>query len=375
MSGEPVALQCRMFYFGFGYKLLANVASFCALLLCVPVFFRKETPGVDAAQEGGVVLVRDMNVDYSDILPEPLGRAERLEVVSKPTYREWYLSKESKALFLKCLRRRPLHFYLNFLILRDLCTYTTILGKYRPEAIAVYVNERNIAAPVVSLMCETQGSAFVSFMHGEYLLQLIHGFMRFSRLYVWDEHYIDMFENDLRCAKGQFVVYCPERFRRLMEEASESDSVPEYYATYYFSAESKRRVKRVADAFRQLKAQGKLCKIRPHPRNSDLELLRREFKDFLIEDPTKVSVLDSLKTTQFAVGLSSTVLSEAFFLGKEVVIDDISEVERYNSLKERKYIMLQRRHRLLSELLGSNTETRCAEQDCRCTRPGQTECR
>ena len=72
----------------------------------------------------------------------------------------------------------------------------------------------------------------------------------------------------------------------------------------------------------------------------------------MIENPKEISIKESLSRTKYAVGLATTVLSEAYFEGRTVVIDDISSKEKFDNLERRNFICLRRPHFLLSELMA-----------------------
>jgi len=345
---------CRMHYFSMFYSVMANLASIFALLFSIPILSRKPSSlnkNLKHITNNGLLIVKASNVGYEDIIPQGvLEKYGDAYEVWKPEMKAWYLVEDAKVLFKQCLKKYPLRFHFNYIIFRELCMYSVLLNNYKPKVIAVYVNERNIAGPILSYMCENKEVDFISFMHGEYLLQLIQGFMRFTKFYVWDEHYIKMFQEDLRCAPNQFVIYTPNKLKGICIPRKEPESY-EYFATYYFGAESIKRIKKVAEAFSILRKQGKKCKIRPHPRRSNMKVIYEVFDGFTIEDTSVVSLADSMECSEYTIALNSTVLSEAYYSSKEIVIDDYSEPERYHNLKKRKYIMIYKPHKLFSELL------------------------
>jgi len=58
-----------------------------------------------------------------------------------------------------------------------------------------------------------------------------------------------------------------------------------------------------------------------------------------------------LENTKYVIGLNTTVLSEAYVEGKQIVIDDLSDKERFLDAKRRGAIAFKKKHLLLSELL------------------------
>ena len=76
--------------------------------------------------------------------------------------------------------------------------------------------------------------------------------------------------------------------------------------------------------------------------------------DSVIENPSEVSIESSLGRTKYVIGLATTVLSEAYVEGKTIVIDDLSDPDKFNNLSERKFLPLQRPHILFSEFYEEN---------------------
>ncbi len=341
-----------MYYFQLYYKLLANCVAIVALIASFPVLFRKKQAKHERNEKADAIIIRASNVNYEDILPEDIeNKYGKILEVELPERKNRYLCKGAKKLFWESIKRHPFAFHLNFLLFRELCLYSGLIDNYKTKAIVVYVNERNVAAPILSFLCEQKGIEFITFMHGDYILQLIHGYMRFSKFYVWDDHYTNMFINDLKCEPTQFITYTPKKLKGICKPR-ESGDLYDYYATYYFSAESKKRVLRVAEVFKKLKSEGKKLKIRPHPRYPNMQILEEAFKDFLIEDCSEVTLKESVESSQYIISLNSTVLLEALYSGKEIVIDNYSDKDQYQNLMKRRFIIMNKPHRLFTELLN-----------------------
>ena len=66
----------------------------------------------------------------------------------------------------------------------------------------------------------------------------------------------------------------------------------------------------------------------------------------------EVTIEQSLMQTHAAVSLFSTVLNQAISNSVPVVIDDISNREHFEKLKELEYVCLNREHTLLSNIVG-----------------------
>ena len=286
-------------------------------------------------------------IKTDDILPPDFDeRYGGFSIVERPSKRG--MDKTAKDVFRRCAKHYIFHPYFLLIILQKIIDASLLIEEYNPKAIVAFAKERDFSAPIVSLYCESRDIEYVSFMHGDYTFSIDKAYQRFTRYYVWDEHYTKMFR-DLRWKMEHYEVYLPEKLKGIV--APHSDGKYDYYITYYFGAESEKRIRGVHRTFEILKDAGFRCKIRPHPRFSDMEYLKKVFDGFLMEDPKKVSLVESLDNTRYVAALNSTVLSQAYYSGKEYVIDDYSDPERYASLEERQYIMLSKPHRLLSELI------------------------
>lgn len=337
--------RARMHYFSAFYIVLANISAIFAFIFSINIFSKKHP--IDPIGDK-FLLVKADTVHYNDIIPNDIYETYGASFdINKPNKSDWYLSNQAKNILKSSFKKYPFKFYFNFMLFKELAMYSTLVDRFKPNAIVTYVNERNIASPILTKLFEENGVEYISFMHGEYLLNLIQAYMKFSKFYVWDEHYIDMFENYLNCTIEEYPVYTPKKYSNDDIDNSNAD----YFITYYFGAESSERIKNSSEIFKALKANGFKCKIRPHPRRSNIEAIYEAFSDFEIENTEDISIEKSLSNTQHAVGLSSTVLSEALHGGVSVILDDISEPKRFKSLEDRKYILLESEHELLSNLI------------------------
>ena len=82
------------------------------------------------------------------------------------------------------------------------------------------------------------------------------------------------------------------------------------------------------------------------------EILKKNIiKIDYIENPKDISIFDSINKTDKIVSRFSTVLFQAYSMNKKIVIDNVSDIEQYNKLKEVGYIMIEKEHELLSDIL------------------------
>ena len=334
------------YFFPVWVRIILNIIGFFLWPVLFFVYFFKGIKKNELVSERKVTIVEGQ-VGIKDILPSAFSeRYQNVEVVKKTG--EPLIDKVAAKIFLKsamCNLHRP---YFNLIVLARMAEACGTAYAYQPEALCFYARERDFAVPLITLYCEKKGLEFVSFMHGDYLKTIDKSYMRFSKYYVWDSYYVEMFE-ELNWISNQFEVYLPQKLQGITKPR-ENDTY-EYFATYYFGAESRKRIDGVKRAFDILNEHGYKCKVRPHPRFSDLEYLSSVFCDYVMEDCKTVSLEESLENSRYTVALNSTVLAQTYYSGKEFVIDDYSDPERYELLKERAYIMLNKPHKLLSELL------------------------
>ena len=143
------------------------------------------------------------------------------------------------------------------------------------------------------------------------------------------------------------AILCPLFFKK-------TNTKPQHKYTYYLAAQTKPQLIKIKETLSKLKThESKIC-IRPHPRYSDLSVVKKVFKMFKIEDLYEVSIEESVNNTQNVVSLYSTVLFQSLLSGKSIVIDDISDNKKFEKLKELKYALLSKTPELLSNLLQKN---------------------
>ncbi len=340
--------KCVCFYhYSMGVLLLYNIAS---AMLYYPLYLNLKSKRRRVKKEkceNLLVMKRGKGIGIEDIFPEPL-REQYAVVEDFMRYDLIYLDKESKQVLKEARKRHPFSFHYNLVLMLRMANQCRIINEYNPAIICTYVCEREFSDPVLTLYSESNGVKYHGFMHGDFMYQIDHAFMQFSCYWVWDEHYKRMFE-ELKCTQSM-IVYMPGKHKPAVE-AKPLETDYEYYATYYFSGETKDAIDKLKPIFDALRGCGKKCKLRPHPRFSNYDHINEVFSEYFIENCKECSLKRSLETTFYCISINSTVLSEAHHSGKKVVIDDMTNRNEYNKLKDEKYIMLDKADYLLSELL------------------------
>ncbi len=339
---------CRMHYFPWNKRLFMNILGLGAFPIEL-FYLARSNQSIKAMNRGKAILEKSRDVPaFKDIFPEEIYEEYDVKTIENFNKKFGILCKEARTFLFKCIKRHPFDFFFIYFVYMELAAHSYFLLKYNPEATIVYVNERNIASPIITELYEKDGRKLISFMHGEYLLQLVQGFMKFSRYYIWDKSYVDMFKW-LKCDIEEYVVYTPGKLRK---KWNLEDHETPYYCTYYLSGQSKESIKRLGSILEKFEKQGKRCKVRPHPRDIQyVEEILETFKNITIEDSGKISLKDSLENTQYVIGLNTTVLLEAYVEGKKIVIDDVSDKKHFMDAKRRGAVAFRKEYRLLSELL------------------------
>lgn len=317
------------------------------LLPFVHFKLRKRDKEAFLTQKVDAVIENIPRLRNDDVIPnELLENHHIIKEIDDIDYSKSLLSEKAENIYREVRKRYFFRFYYRMIIMQKLGQFSGYLKCYQPKSIVFYSCEREFSGPLQSLLCEKSGAKYISFMHGDYLSTLSFAFQRFSLYYVWDESYIKMFEN-LKWV-SPMIVYRPKKFRGTATAMEEKKCT--YFATYYFSDETKYEATKINHVFTEFEKKGLRTKIRPHPRFSNMDMLRKVFQNIKIEDSQNCSLSDSITQSLYIIGLNTTVLSEAYFSGKKVVIDDISNVEKFLLLEDRNCISIKRPHILLSEL-------------------------
>ena len=341
--------KCFCEYCYYKRKLLLLFYNIGAMFLISSVHskLRRSNNNAKLIEKVDAVIENVPRLPNLDVLPDELReKYNSIKEVELIDYEESLLSNIGEDIYREIKRRYFFHFYYRMIVLQKLGLFSHYLVRYNPKIIAFYSCEREFSGPLQTLLCERCGSRYVSFMHGDYLSTLSFAFQKYSQYYVWDESYVKMFET-LKC-DSPMPVYRPKKLKGIAT-AIEEDRC-EYFATYYFSVETQAEALKIYEVFKEFETCGLRTKIRPHPRFSDIEMLNRVFKDIEIEEPSIWDLKESITKSLFIVGLTTTVLSEAYFSGKKVVMDDVSNSDKFIVLAERGYVMMNRPHILLSKL-------------------------
>lgn len=252
-------------------------------------------------------------------------------------------SKSDKEFFLLLLKTYPFSWYFLLKCLIKIRFYSYIINNYAPKTIIVS-SEYSFTSSFLTTYCNKKGINHINVMHGEKLFDITDSFFCFNRCYVWDKHYIKLFL-ELRAEETQFIIYKPDCLKiEKIGVKKETDY------TYYLGGETKKNMLNIAKNLSTLKNKGYKISVRPHPLYSNITDVKKIFKNFEVEND-KIDIETSILRTNNAISLYSTVLYQAFLNGTSIIIDDLSNKENYEKLKELEFICFSQKYNLLSGLL------------------------
>lgn len=257
----------------------------------------------------------------------------------------YYLSKTDVPFLFRFFFRSFWHPFLSFRVLLKVAKYRAILDSFSYiEAIAI-TGEFSDTSSAMTQFCHEKGIKHYSFMQGEAFGSPRASFFHFDKCFVWDQHYVNMYTGFGACPE-QFMVSLPQCLKKI--ENNGIEKTIDY--TYYLGGDPDEELPIIRKALDKLVTKGYVCEVRPHPRWSNMEAVRKEFEGISIQDTSKVNIDLSILQTKNAVSIYSTVLLQSFYNDVHVVIDDLSCPDKFKMLESYQYIMLNKPHELLSEI-------------------------
>lgn len=294
----------------------------------------------------------DLNIEKKDvvyycisnnrgILPKKYAQLSELKAVSMGE--GMMLDKEAREVLIESLKlcKGKLYFMMEEML--ALANYSYICNKYQPnEIITSY--ESFYANSVLTSYCHKKNIVHTNFMHGEKLLSPFNVLGNFDNMYVWDEHYLRLFQR-LKYRTNNFIIENPWKENQLPSPTGLVDY------TFYLNLENEKSLHFIVDIAQRLNASGKTVRIRLHPSQIKEERLKRIVPKSMYDNDIK-DIFQSIANANYVVSKYSTVLFQAYSKGKKIVIDDVSNPEEFRKLKQLDYIMLEKEHLLLSSIVS-----------------------
>lgn len=239
------------------------------------------------------------------------------------------LSKKDKKFILKIWKKFPFSVLFVTKCALKIALYSGIINSNNIKAILT-TSEDSYTSSVLTEYCRLNKIEHINVMHGEIIFGLARTFFEFDKCYVWDEYYIDLCENRLRAGKGQFILEKPDCL------IYKGDYINKNIIKYYLQGHTKEQMKVVKNNLDSLNME---YKVRPHPRYGDFREIREVFDESRIEDFNTVSIEKSIMESEILIAWDSTTLYQGYVNGKKIILDDLSNIERYNHLEKSKHML------------------------------------
>ena len=224
--------------------------------------------------------------------------------------------------------------------------YRYFITAYEPKIIAIN-SEFSCCSSIMTKYCEEKSIEHINIMHGEKLFYIRDSFFRFSKCFVWDEFYVELFRK-LRATKNCFVVEKPKSLEINMEQLKGKIPLIDYKYMLFENTQ----LSGVANSLKVLKDMGYSVQVRPHPAYSNMDKINELFSSEDIEDcsiPIQTSVANSINV----ISLCSTVLYQSYLNGVDYIIDDVNYADEYNRIKDLEYILISKPHKNLSDVISN----------------------
>jgi len=336
--------RCQMKLLGKSLALLYNMASIPLIVIYKKTIPR---PNKEINKKVRVPAIFMYDGDNSIL---PLSLKDKYNVIQIRDFQRRMCLTASDKSFLKELRKRyPLsfHFYLKCMLKVAMYRYQFI--RNNPE-IVIVSEEYSFTSSVLTKYCESNGVKHFNVMHGEKLYYMRDSFFHFHECYVWDEHYKMLFI-DLNAEPSQFIIEMSPCWMSWNQDGVEKSI--DY--TYYLGAEQTKTLIKIKQSLAILLHAGAKVAIRPHPIYSSVKEVQRIFdkeEGYIIETKDDVPIKNSILRTRHAVSCYSTVLIQAINNGVRAVLDDVTDRNKFERLKELGYICMKKEHSLLSGVLS-----------------------
>lgn len=304
----------------------ATILPFLFVCYIFRGFFRKKGLRCDAIGEFD---------NLEEIIPNEL--TKEYNINNKFWFEDMSLSIADVDFIWSIILKYPLSPYFVTKTIAKIAGYSDMINRHNPKAIIVH-GEFSCTSSILSKYCSLHNVLHINVMHGEKLFYIRDSYFRYDRCYVWDSSYLKLFVN-LKADPNQFRVAVPPSLSFDCTHFFKQECYADY--KYYLDSYSATDIKSIIASMEFIKRLGQSVKYRPHPRYSDVALLEKYVDKSDIEYPNVVSIIESVSSLKCAVGAYSTVLKQAYYSGKKVVLDDMTYKSKYDKLAEFQYSLIQ----------------------------------
>ncbi len=332
--------KCQVFFYP-KYKVL--LFNFLSLLIYYPLLLIFLLKGLRKRRVCRFDAISNL-MGMEEVVPKELTEAYNIEHCQWPN--NGWLHWDDARFCVKVLCRYFPHAYFSLKVLVLVGQYCRLIDEHSPNAVITHA-EFSFCSSILTAYCNKKNVKHINVMHGEKLYFIRDSFFQFDTCYVWDEHYENLFES-MKAEHSQFVVAVPVSMRIDTDVYFNENCFADY--KYYLANETEDSIKSIVESMQFVKSSGKSVKYRLHPRYKRMELVEKYIPTSEIEDPNQVSILQSVASCNFAVGCYSTVLTQAYLSGKQVILDDVSINNKYKYLADLGYLLAEKNCLKLSDL-------------------------
>lgn len=320
--------QCQLYFWPVWKKILWWPMAVLVIPVALLLFW---VQGLGIKFERQVDTIgEDKHMD--EIIPEELSSAYDID------HKAWHAGAGLTGddlcyIFRKVLGRRQPYFIMKSILF--LTPYSARIKRFNPKRFIIH-NEFSFNSSLLTDYCHWHNVEVINVQHGEKLRYIRDSFFHFDRCYVWNQHYVDILSRQ-KAEPTQFREAVPPSLKIEVSARQNSAIYADY--KYYLAFSSEEEIKGIVASLEFAKREGRTVKFRPHPRYTDMSVLQKYVGEQEIEDVKNVGILESISNMEYAVGSYSTVLLQAHFSGKRVLLDDVTYKSQYNQLQDYGYIL------------------------------------
>lgn len=259
-----------------------------------------------------------------------------------------YLNWDDLKFIVDIIYKYPFKCWFLFKIIFKVSKYSSYIHAYSPRAFIVH-NEYSFTSSILTGFCRRYDVEHINYQHGERMWQIQCGFSEYDRFYVWDSYYVDL----LKClgVSANFIVERPKSVNIDEHACLREDCYRD--VKYYLGIYAEDEIRIIAKCMKQFEKLGFTWCVRLHPSYSDKKLAQKYISTEHIEK-NDVTIEQSIINSKYACSVYSTVLYQAYMNGKQIILDNLSAPNKYNQLSDFKYILIDKKHTLLSDFINYN---------------------
>ena len=338
--------KCQMHKLSFYKKLILNFIS----LMAIPLFvifliynslLNKNLNTQSSERKKTILLGFSITRRNKSMIPKHILKDYKVINMNSEKITLLY-DKDGWTFFLFIIKNFSFHFYFAFKILIKTTVYNYYCKKYKPVAIIDSI-EYSFTSSIMTAFLVKKNIEYINVLHGEKLFNIRDSFFRFSECWVWDKHYINLFEK-LYALEKQFKIGIPPYYKKLKENKVFLQD--KRILKFYWGSEgesNKEELQYILNGLFKLKEKGCKIIIRCHPSHINKNNFYRDyhyiFKNYILENPKEKDIFHSLLDTYYVLGTCTTVLYEAHLMGKVIVINDYNNV--LSTLEKLDYILVK----------------------------------